>query len=134
MGIDVGSARVGIAMSDANIGIAHPRETLAAADAIEEVIVLVDADAVTTIVVGWPLHLDGSEGLATRRVEIFEERLREALGAREVEIIRWDERLTTTAAENFLIEADVSRSRRKEVVDQIAATHILQGWLDSRDL
>ena len=133
MGIDVGTVRVGIAMSDAAIGIAHPRETLAAADAVEEVVVLVDAESVTTIVIGWPLHLDGSEGLATRRVEKFEARLVEALGGREIELIRWDERLTTTAAENFLIGADVSRSRRKEVVDQIAATHILQGWLDSRE-
>lgn len=133
MGVDVGTARVGIAIADSDIGIAHPRQTLAAARAPEEIVVLVDAEDIQTIVIGWPLQMDGSEGLATRRVEAFEEQLMESLGERVVGIERWDERLTTTAAENFLIAADVSRARRKTVVDQIAATHILQGWLDWRD-
>lgn len=133
LGIDVGDARVGVAIAEADIDIAHPRVTLPAASAVSEIVAIVDDEDVVSIVLGWPLQMDGSEGLATRRVEVFEKRLIEALDTRDIKIFRWDERLSTTAAENFLISADVSRARRKLVVDQLAAAHILQGWLDGSD-
>lgn len=133
LGIDVGDARVGVAIAEADIDIAHPRVTLPAASAVSKIVAIVDDEDVVSIVLGWPLQMDGSEGLATRRVEVFEKRLIEALDTRDIKIFRWDERLSTTAAENFLISADVSRARRKLVVDQLAAAHILQGWLDGSD-
>lgn len=113
-----------------------PHETVDASRrnaAAEQIAALIDASECHTVVVGWPLTLEGAEGRAVRRVEKFIARLEKALEETDAspEIVPWDERLTTTAAESFLIGADVSRSRRKKVVDQIAASHILQGYLDS---
>lgn len=138
LGLDVGTRRIGVARSDQNASIAMPVETVEAGPGkkpAERIAELVAEAKCHTIVVGWPLTLEGSEGRAVRRVEKFVDRLGDALAAVDEapEIVTWDERLTTTAAESFLVGADVSRRRRKQVVDQIAATHILQGYLDSLD-
>lgn len=113
-----------------------PHETVDASrrqQAVVRIVELVEEFGCHTLVVGWPLTLEGSEGRAVRRVQKLVDRLEEAFAESDEppEIVHWDERLTTTAAESFLIGADVSRRRRKEVVDQIAASHILQGYLDS---
>jgi putative Holliday junction resolvase len=103
------------------------------ADPEGQIAELIDESGSHTVVVGWPLTLEGEEGRAVRLVEKFIGRLEKKLAEIDAsaEIVEWDERLTTTAAESFLIGADVSRKRRKEVVDQVAASHILQGYLDS---
>lgn len=136
IGLDVGTKRIGVAKSDVSGKIAMPHETVDASRrnaAAEQIAALIADAGCHTVVVGWPLTLDGSEGRAVRRVEKFLERLEAALENTDAapDIVPWDERLTTTAAESFLIGADVSRRRRKKVVDQIAASHILQGYLDS---
>jgi len=134
MGLDVGSKTIGIAVSD-ELGIAaHPVTTIARAGTAPDaaaVAALVAEREVTEVVVGWPLELDGREGLRTRRVAVFEEALRGAL-PESVAMHRWDERFSTAAVERVLIEGDVSRRKRKLVVDQQAAAYILQGWLDAR--
>lgn len=83
------------------------------------------------MVVGIPYELSGREGPRARRVRVFCDALRAALPA-EVEWHEQDERFSTRFAERALLEADLSRARRKEVIDQQAAAVILQGWLDAR--
>ncbi len=131
IGVDVGTRRIGIAVSEDG-GLALPHATLDADTATEAIVALVVERDASTIVIGWPLELDGREGRATRNVARFLERLEKALTEEgiEPEIVRYDERLTTSAAQALLSEADVYGSRRKKVVDQVAATQILQNYLD----
>ncbi|MGM0556315.1 MAG: Holliday junction resolvase RuvX [Myxococcota bacterium] len=137
LGVDVGSRRIGLATSDVGCSFAFPKETVDARStrkAAGYIKALALEMNTHTIVVGWPLTLDGEEGRAVDRVRTFLEHLREAFERDDEpmpDVVKWDERLTTTAAESFLIGADVRRRRRKEVVDQIAASHILKGYLDS---
>ena len=137
LGLDVGTRRIGVATTDPTAQFAFPRETVdasdlrAAARRIRELVVELGAH---TVVVGWPLTLDGEEGRAVERVVRFVEELEAVFEQTETpppEFVEWDERMTTRAAEDFLIDADVRRRKRKEVVDQIAASHILEGYLDS---
>jgi putative Holliday junction resolvase len=132
VGVDPGEARIGLAISDETRSIAFPRETVDAKDgrakALGRVREALAHDEVSLAVVGLPLRLDGSEGEAARRARAFGEALAEALG---VEVIYWDERLTTVAAERSLREMGRRGSRRREVVDQSAATILLQGYLDA---
>jgi putative Holliday junction resolvase len=134
MGLDVGMKTIGIAVSDELRLAAHPVTTIERAGTAPDaarVAALVAEREVGDVVVGWPLELDGREGLRVRRVAVFEEALRAAL-PESVTMHRWDERFSTAAVERVLIEADLSRRRRKQVVDQQAAAYILQGWLDAR--
>lgn len=134
--LDVGTRRVGVAVADPAGMIAMPHATVEARDrrkACAEIAELIASRQVDTVVVGWPLDMDGGEGRATRRIERFVDALERALEARSLspQLVRWDERLTTTSAEAVLLEGDVSRRRRRDVIDQIAASHILEGWLRS---
>jgi putative Holliday junction resolvase len=132
VGIDPGEARIGIAISDDMGSIAFPRETIPArggrTDALRRVREALSDDEVSLAVVGLPLRLDGSEGEAARRARAFGEALGEALG---VEVVFWDERLTTVAAERSLREMGRRGAKSREVVDQSAATILLQGYLDA---
>lgn len=132
IGLDVGSKTIGVAVGDPDGMIASARETLRragqAADAAA-VARLVEEASAGLVVVGLPLELDGREGHRARRVRVFVDALRVAL-PQEVEIELWDERFSTAAAERTLLEADMSRRRRKAHVDAVAAQFILQGWLD----
>jgi putative holliday junction resolvase len=134
MGLDVGSRTIGVAVSD-ELGIAaHPVTTIARAGTAPDaaaVAALVAEREVGDVVVGWPLELSGREGPRARRVAVLEEALRAALPA-SVAMHRWDERFSTAAVERVLVDADLSRRRRKQVIDQQAAAYILQGWLDAR--
>ena len=136
VGLDVGTVRIGVATHADGANYAMPHSTVEARPlkkACEEIADLVQERSVDTIVVGWPLDMDGSEGRAVRRVKKVIDALTKELDAREhvFEVIEWDERLTTTSAEAMLIGADVSRGRRKQVIDQVAAAHILEGYLKS---
>jgi len=132
VGIDPGSARIGIAISDEDRSIAFPRETVQARggyqDAARRVREALSADEVDLAVVGLPLRLDGSEGEAARRARAFGEVLGPALG---VEVVFWDERLTTVAAERSLRDMGRRGAKGRDVVDQSAATILLQGYLDA---
>ena len=134
VGLDVGSKTIGIAVSD-ELGIAaHPRETLprggTTTDVAAVLAVIAEVEA-SAVVVGIPYELSGREGLRAKRVRVLVDALRAALPP-AVELHEWDERFSTAEAERVLIAGDVSRERRREVIDRQAAAVILQGWLDGR--
>ncbi len=132
LGLDVGTKTIGVAASDA-LGLTAQtvttlRRTSLKADlaALKE---LVREYEVERFVVGLPLNMDGTEGPRAEATRRFVEALSQALG---LPVEWWDERLSTVAAQRTLLEADLSRAKRREVIDQMAAQFILQGWLDSR--
>lgn len=130
LGLDIGSKTVGLALTDeANIA-AHPLAVHARAGTVRDVEALakIIADhAVTDVAYGMPFELSGRVGHRARRVLELVTALRAALPA--VNFHEQDERFTTAEAQRVLIEADVSRARRKDVIDQQAAALILQAWL-----
>lgn len=135
MGLDVGSKTVGIAISDALGWTAQGIETIkidesAGQFGMSRIQELVAEYTVTSFVVGFPKNMNNSVGPRGEASERFAEMLEEAYG---FPVILWDERLTTMAAERMLIDADVSRKKRKTVIDKMAAVMILQGYLDSKN-
>ena len=132
LGIDHGERRVGLALSDEEGVIAHPRDTWERKDPsalIERLAAFVMEEDVKEIVVGLPLHLDGREGASARRARRFAEKLKERTG---LEVVLFDERLSTSAAQRSLSSAGVSMRDQKQVVDKVAATLLLQSYLDSQ--
>ena len=132
LGLDVGSKTIGVAISD-ELGLAaHPDHVIArrgtAAD-VAAIVTLCQTRAVAAVVVGMPFELSGREGVAARRVRLLLGALRQARPA--LVIHEQDERFSTAEAERVLIAGDVSRARRKAVIDQQAAAIILQSWLDA---
>lgn len=130
--LDVGEARIGVAVSD-ELGIAaNPvglvRRVGGRRD-LEALATLLAPYRPERVVVGLPISMNGSEGRQAAKVRLFGGRVGEHLG---IPVEFWDERLTTVAAERVLLEADVSRRRRRELVDKVAATLILQGYLARR--
>ncbi len=132
LGLDVGSRRIGVALTDA-LGIAaHALRTIERhgdAKDSEVVAAIVAETGAVAVVVGWPLTAEGEEGPAARRMARFAERLRTRLGAVPVHL--QDESYTTVEAERVLLQADLSRAKRRKVIDRLAAAHILQAWLDA---
>lgn len=130
LGLDVGSKTIGMALSDVTRSVATPYDTVrrgkftADAKTIREV---VEKNQVGALVIGLPLNLDGSEGPRAQSTRAFARNLAAHV---EVPMVFWDERLSTAAVERHLIEADVSRKRRAELVDRMAAAYILQGALE----
>ncbi len=130
MGLDVGAKTIGIAFSDVRRVVATPRETIRRTKFTRDVETLrrlIEANDVGGLVIGLPINMDGSEGPRCQSVRQFAANL---LAKIDIPVAFWDERLSTVAAERTLIEADVSRKRRAEVVDKMAAAYILQGALD----
>ncbi len=131
MGLDVGEKTIGIALSDELGFTAQPYETLKRKGDDEDLRVLrtlLEEREISTVVVGLPKNMDGSIGRQARRVAAFAEKIETVL---DVPVVHWDERLSTVAAERVLIQADLSRAKRKKHVDKLAAAVILQGYLDS---
>lgn len=137
LGLDVGSKTIGVAVADPSGTIASARGVLArkghTADAAA-IADLVRSEAADAVVVGLPLELDGTEGhrarLVLRFVAVLKAVLKDMPGP--VTLHTWDERFSTAAAERTLLAADVSRARRKQTIDAMAAQFILQGWLEAR--
>jgi putative Holliday junction resolvase len=132
LGIDLGSRRIGVAVSDGLGLTAQPRTTLArhgGARDMQSIATAVKEAGATRIVLGLPLDPEGNEGQAARRARDFADKLRAALNL-PVDLV--DESFSTVEAEAVLLAADVSRARRKQVVDKLAAAVILQRWLDAR--
>jgi putative Holliday junction resolvase len=133
VGIDPGEARIGIAISDEEACIAFPHSAVSArggtAKAVRRVCEALAHDEISSVVVGLPLRLDGGEGEAARRAKAFGAALSAALG---MDVVYWDERLTTVAAERSLREMGKRGSKQRAVVDQSAATILLQGYLDAK--
>lgn len=133
LAVDVGAVRIGLALSDPRGVIASPLETLAGhagSGAVGRVVEIVSAREVQRVVVGLPLELSGKEGHATRRSRMFVEALRSRLTC---EVVEFDERFTSVTAERSLIESNIRRQDRKSVIDQAAATLLLQAYLDGEN-
>ena len=130
--LDVGSKTIGVAVSDPLGWTAQPiltiKRTTQEADR-REIERLIQEYEVDKIVVGLPLRMDGSEQQEAAGVRKFVEKVTE--WSKGIPIVLWDERLSTVAAERSLIEADLSREKRRKVINQMAAVFILQGYLDS---
>lgn len=131
MGLDMGESRIGVALSDELLLTAQGLCVLKSrgtANDIEQIVELIDKHAVTHLVLGLPKNMDGSQGPMAEKVLEFGRNLQ----SRKPDAILayWDERLTTAAAQRVLVDADMSRSRRRQVVDKVAAGLILQGYMD----
>lgn len=134
LGLDVGSKTIGLALSNTEGGFASAWTVLSRAgqDAdARSVCKHAAAEGVEYVVVGLPLEMDGRTGRRARAVLRFVEVLRGHL-PENVGLETWDERFSTAAAERTLLEADLSRAKRKGLIDAAAAQFILQGWLDAR--
>lgn len=134
LGLDVGTRRIGVSVHAPGTSYAVPLETVdARREGTSRVVELLQEREVEVLVVGWPLDMDGAEGRSAKRVQKFLDELATACADAqvEVEVVKWDERLTTVFAESILVQADVSRAKRKKVVDQIAAVQILESYLQS---
>jgi len=133
LGIDYGTKRVGIAVSDESEFLASPRETLLRSKSLDADLArlktLIDEEGIALVVVGLPINMDGTHGPMAEEAEAFASKLQDVSG---LQVEFYDERLTSAEAERVLIEADVSRSKRKDLRDSLAATLILQGFLDRR--
>lgn len=132
LGLDVGSKTIGLALSDEGEVVATPLQTLprqGGTKDLEAVAAAVAETGAQALVLGLPLDLTGSEGEAARRVRRLGQQLHQRL---DCPVHFWDERFSTVAAERALLEGNVRRKRRKEVVNHVAASLILQSFLDSR--
>ena len=131
IGLDVGTKTIGLALSDTRLVIASPLDTIRRRRFQEDVaalFALVDRHGVGGLVLGLPLTLLGHDGPRTQSVRQF---ARNLLGSRDLPIAFWDERLSTAAVTREMIAADMTRKRRAEIVDRVAAAYILQGCLDA---
>ncbi len=129
-GIDLGTATIGVAVSDTRRRVASPVETIRRTKLgidIAALMAICEPRDVVGVVLGLPLNMDGSEGPRCQATRAF---ARNVARSTEMPIAFWDERLSTVAAERALLEADVSRRRRGQVIDHVAASYILQGALD----
>lgn len=136
LALDVGEKTIGIAVSDAGLSIASPvkiiRRTKFTQD-MREIAKICEDYPIGAFIVGLPVNMDGSEGPRCQSIKDFTKNMmsQTEIFGQELEVCFWDERLSTVAVDRLMIEADLSRKRRKEVVDKMAATYFLQGLLDS---
>jgi putative pre-16S rRNA nuclease len=132
LGLDLGSKIIGVAISDdllitAQVLTSIKRTTLE--KDLDTIRNLVEEYNAEELVVGLPINMDGTMGQSAQKAEEFIQNLRLCL---PIKVIPWDERLSTVAAERILLEGDLSRQKRRKVIDRLAAAFILQGYLDSR--
>ena len=132
LAVDVGTVRIGLARTDESGRIALPLETVAAEPregALDKIVAVARSIRAADIIVGFPLQLDGVEGVAARRSRTFAAELKRRVPCR---VGLWDERLTTVVAEQAMRDVGTARDRKKAVVDQVAAALLLQNFLDRR--
>jgi len=132
LGIDHGEARIGLAITDPIGILAHPLETIHQdkTPAIPRIIELIKLREIKTIILGLPLCMDGSEGTAAQKIRTFAKELQEQLPA-NIPLKFIDERLTTTSASEKLRSAGKNAKQQKNIIDQVAATEILNDWLST---
>jgi putative Holliday junction resolvase len=134
LGIDLGEARIGIAISDELGMLAHPVETIVVrevADPLARIAEIIAREKVSVVVLGMPRNMNGTYGPAAEKAKTFAEQLRSRI---DCEVKLWDERLTSVAAQKSLHASGKSVKQSRPVIDQVAAQLILQGWLDAQAL
>lgn len=135
LGLDFGEKTIGVALSDPFGWTAQGLEVIKRDDenSLKKSIIrigeIITQYGVETIVLGYPKNMNNSLGERAEKTELFKEKLEKKFN---LPVILWDERLSTIAAERSLLEADLSRKKRKQVIDKMAAVFILQGYLDSK--
>ena len=131
LSVDVGEVRYGLAQSDPMGYFASPVGTYSEAGVLDQIATIAQSASINAVIVGWPLTMKGQEGEATRRAERFMERCQKRFP--DVKLVPFDERLTSVMAQRTILEAGISKKRRQEkgLVDAVAATHLLQLFLDS---
>ena len=133
LSLDVGTVRIGVAITSPTGDFALPLETIhlkQAADPFDVIGQILEREQIHYVVVGLPLNLDGSEGPAVRRTRHFVAKLRERVP--NIKVFAQDERFTSSVAENVLMDLETKGEKKKQLVDSMAATLILQTWLDRR--
>lgn len=132
MAVDLGLARTGLAISDPSETLASPLGTIPERNEerlLQRVAACAAEQGAQAVVVGYPRNMDGSRGESARRAEAFAQSLEEVSG---LPVTLWDERLTTVSAAGYLNQTDTRGKKRKAVIDTVAATIILQDYLESR--
>lgn len=134
LGIDVGEARIGLALSDGLGLLAHPCETVDARspDALKRILTVIARESVQVIVIGLPRHMNGQEGPAALKARAFADSLRAKAKGCKVRFI--DERLSTVAAQRALHDSGRNVKNSRKIIDQVAAQMILQTYLDGESL
>jgi len=130
MGLDFGDKRIGVALSDVSRFLSTGLETYTRVSTekdLQHLIKIIEDNNVKVVVFGLPLNMDGTRGIRVEKTEDFAEKLKARCN---VTIDYYDERLSSVSAEDILIEAGVRREKRKELIDKVAATLILQDYLD----
>jgi putative holliday junction resolvase len=130
IGLDVGTKTIGLALSDTRLVIATPLDTIRRrrfGEDMGRLFALIDAHGASGLVIGLPLTLAGGDGPRTQSVRQF---ARNLVALRDIPLALWDERLSTAAVTREMIAADMTRRRRAQIVDRVAAAYILQGFLD----
>ncbi|PWR23290.1 Holliday junction resolvase RuvX [Zavarzinia compransoris] len=130
LGVDLGTKTIGLALSDISRTVASPLETIRRVKFsidVQRFFALIDEHAVAGVVLGLPMNMDGTAGPRVQATRAFAS---EVLKRRDLALSFWDERLSTAAVTRMMIDADMTRARRAELVDKLAATYILQGFLD----
>jgi len=131
LGLDIGERKVGIAISDETGFLARGLgSTNRDGNEFEKIKKLVEEYKVEKIIYGLPVKLDSSISAQTEKTLFFVQKLKEIIS---IQFVPWDERLTTKEAENILIEADLSRKKRKKLIDKLSAQIILQDYLNSQN-
>ena len=134
LGLDFGEKTIGVAISDPfgwtaqGVEIIRRKEEKNLKASIVRIGEIINEYSVEKIVMGYPKNMNNSLGERCEKTEAFKDKLEKTF---KIEVILWDERLSTVGAERSLIEADLSRKKRKQVIDKMAAVFILQGYLDS---
>lgn len=130
LALDVGDTTIGIAVSDVLRGIASPLDTIRRSKFIKDMAMLqssIEKQKAVGLIVGLPVNMDGSSGPRVQSTRTFVSNLQKHT---ELPLCFWDERLSTVAVERTMLAADLSRQRRSELVDKLAASYMLQGFLD----
>lgn len=131
LGLDVGEKTIGLALSDTTRWIASPLLTIERSKftkGIEQLKTIIEKHAVAGLVIGYPINMDGSLGPRAQSTRSFAANIGKHIA---LPMLLWDERMSTMAVERIMLEADLSRARRGELVDKLAASYMLQGFLDS---
>lgn len=130
LGLDVGEKTIGLALSDVMRSIATPYATIERkkfTKDVEELRKIIAAQTVAGLVIGYPINMDGSHGPRTQSTRTFVSTLGKHI---DLPMLLWDERMSTMAVERTMLSADLSRQRRDQLVDKLAASYMLQGLLD----
>ncbi|MEQ1704770.1 MAG: Holliday junction resolvase RuvX [Rickettsiales bacterium] len=131
LGLDVGQTTIGMALSDVRRTIATPHSTIERgkfSKDVEKLSLVISTHKICALVIGYPINMDGSKGARAQSTITFVSNISKKIS---LPMLLWDERFSTMAVEKMMIEADMSRQRRAELVDKLAASYMLQGYLDN---